>query len=579
MLSGLVLLDFKDIPISFLKELFDRMPLAHIHENARLMYIRAKVMSVGGNIPQAIDEFKTALQQFRHDDDPVGVATCLKDIGFHYYLTGDLEGAAQQMKALWGFPHADPFFAIEVAGYLILFTAIMGDVDAADRYYHDAIDRFKRSKDMDIAFIRTWFGLCRGYRFHVAGDFHKADRLNTKALDLFSKMQLEIFLPITYFQTALTAFFLADPIRGYGHVQKGLDIAKKLGIFDNQYAWLLYAQALNEYGRGMEEQALGSAQESLDLFEAYANAWGQALAYECLGMIYGHLEKWDDAYDAFKRGMGAADGLNQRRTPGQGALALGLAEALMQKGQLAQARKILEDHHPDIRISKFHLFRYHLLNAGIDAAMKQMKEAMGHLDTALNISKNNGYRRWIAPQRPWLLPLLLECLHKKKHSDDIERLFMEADRKTQAALNHLKNKTSRHLRRAAERLLNNMPHNVAAPLNIRCMGNFWVSIGDHPIPKQQWRSAKATLIFKYMVVKHDQGMIPTEALLELAWPDEDTAITRPRLHVALNTLRKLLEPDLVRGLPSAYIIRQNNASNMPKPILTMIHMRNPFIAD
>jgi hypothetical protein len=49
-------------------------------------------------------------------------------------------------------------------------------------------------------------------------------------------MQLDIFLPITYFQTALTAFYLAEPAKGYGYAKKGLDIARNLGVFDNQYA-------------------------------------------------------------------------------------------------------------------------------------------------------------------------------------------------------------------------------------------------------------------------------------------------------------------------------------------------------
>lgn len=559
MLSGLVLLDFRNIPISFLKEILGRIPIVYFHQNARLLYIQAKVMSVNGNIRRAIGEFKAALGWFQADGDDVGAAACLKDLGFHYYLTGDLERATREMKALWALPHEDPFFPVEVAGYLILFSAIMGDVDVSDGYYHEAVEKFGATEKVDSAFILTWFGLCRGYRFHVTGNFHKADTLNTKALDLFSSMQFEIFLPITYFQAALTAFYLADASRGYEYAQKGLVIARKLGIFDNQYAWLLYALALNGMGSGRVEQALDDAQEALDLFQVYGNAWGQALAHECRGMILGKQGRWDEAFDAFHTGMQVVGKLDLRRPPGQGALALGMAEALMEKGQFSQAQNTLDAHRTDIHISQFHRFRCHQLQACIHVANHHMDGAVGHLDTTLGISKTNGYHDWILIQHPGILPLLVECHHRKKNRDYVEQLFMKADRKTDTALNLLKNnKKYSHLRRTIEHLFSMMPHKVPAPLIIRCLGNFSVSIGDRPIPAKQWRSAKATLLFKYLVVKHEQGLIPKETLLEVVWPDEDAAVTSPRLHVALNTLRKLLEPDLVRGVPSAYIIRHNN---------------------
>jgi DNA-binding SARP family transcriptional activator len=46
--------------------------------------------------------------------------------------------------------------------------------------------------------------------------------------------------------------------------------------------------------------------------------------------------------------------------------------------------------------------------------------------------------------------------------------------------------------------------------------------------------------------------------MEFAWPEEEAAKTNRRLHVALTFIRKLLEPDLKRGLPSAYLLRQGS---------------------
>ncbi|MBW2193027.1 MAG: bacterial transcriptional activator domain-containing protein [Deltaproteobacteria bacterium] len=47
--------------------------------------------------------------------------------------------------------------------------------------------------------------------------------------------------------------------------------------------------------------------------------------------------------------------------------------------------------------------------------------------------------------------------------------------------------------------------------------------------------------------------------MELLWPEDDPGKTVKRLHVALASLRRTLEPDIRRGTPSAYIIRSGDA--------------------
>lgn len=557
--TSLVLMDFRDIPIHFLKHTLDKMPSELIGQNARLLFIRAKVMSIGGEIRRAIHAFQIALKQFRKDDDAAGIASCLKELGFHYYLTGDLIRAIQELDTLRNHPHKDPFFPLEVAGYLILFSAIMGDVGAADDYYYASLKKFAVSDTIHAPLVKAWLGLCHGYRFHVAGHFRKADTLNHQALDTFPKMKLENFLPITYFQTALTAYYLANPSQGYEYAQKGMRIATKQGIYDNQYAWLLYARALNGFGLDMGDQSILDAEESLDLFKVFENRWGQALVCECQGMIYSRKGDWGRALDAFQTGLKIMRESDLRRAPGPGPLALGLAEALLENDQLDLARRTLDEHFQNIRSSQFDLFRYHLLRARIENEKDGPDQAIPHIETALIIAKENGYEDWLKPQRLWLTPLLVACHRQNISAGFIEQLFIRADRDADTALCLLRNNDSGCLGRAADRLLKALPHKVPAPLSICCLGSFSVSIGDRPIPKQQWRSAKATLLFKYLAVKNERGMIPKEALLELAWPDEDPAVTNSRLHVALNSLRKLLEPDLKRGVPSAYIIQRNNS--------------------
>lgn len=555
-ITGLMLLDIREIPIPFLKSTLDQVPAELIRENARLLYIKAKLMSIGGDIWGAINRFETALASFRRDEDETGIANCLKDLGFHYYLIGDLRRAIREMNALWGRPHKDPFFPVEVAGYLILFSAIVGDVDEADRYYNAALKAFAAAEKIETAFIQTWLALCHSFRFHVAGNFRKADARNTKALDFFQRMNLEIFLPITNFQAALTTFYLTNASRGYEYAQEGIRIAEKLGVFDNQYAWLLYGRALNGFGMGMVEQALEDAEEALELFNIYNNVWGQASVLEFKAMQYRKQGNLKEALDVVKEGLEIIHGFDLGTT--QGALALELSEILTRLGQHNQAEQVLAQHQPVIRISKFNMFRYHLIRARIDSDQNASERALEHAQSALSIAQANGYDGWFELHSPWLISLMVECYGQHQHTDYIERLFMDANPEADKALEVLRKNTNNRVRRASEKLRSALPHKVPAPLIICCLGPFSVSIGDRPILKKQWRSSKAALLFKYMVIKHAQGLIPKEILLELAWPGDEAAASSPRLHVALNFLRKLFEPELKRGVPSAYIIRQNS---------------------
>ncbi len=47
--------------------------------------------------------------------------------------------------------------------------------------------------------------------------------------------------------------------------------------------------------------------------------------------------------------------------------------------------------------------------------------------------------------------------------------------------------------------------------------------------------------------------------MELLWPEEDARKTAKRFHVTLAALRKILEPDIIKGIPSAYLQSRGDA--------------------
>ncbi len=67
------------------------------------------------------------------------------------------------------------------------------------------------------------------------------------------------------------------------------------------------------------------------------------------------------------------------------------------------------------------------------------------------------------------------------------------------------------------------------------------------------------MLFKYLLFYRQRGYVVKEVLMELLWPDEDTRKTAKRFHVALASLRKILEPDITPGTPSSYILSDGDA--------------------
>ena len=106
--------------------------------------------------------------------------------------------------------------------------------------------------------------------------------------------------------------------------------------------------------------------------------------------------------------------------------------------------------------------------------------------------------------------------------------------------------------------LNAIPKLHTASLKVYMFGKFRVFQGEQEILDKRWKSKKALMIFKYLLYHRPKGYLKKDVLMELLWPEEDPAKTAKRFHVALASMRKTLEPEIIRGTPSAYILRSGD---------------------
>ncbi len=554
-LNVLTIQDLLPCPLPFLFKVLTNIPPEKLRKEAKILHLKARLLSLNGRSRQAVRGLQQALEKFQDQGDGPGMSACLKDLGFHHYLMGNIIAAREEMEALLKCPYADPFFPAEVHGYLILFSSILGRMEDADAYYEAAGELTEGGGEKDSVFVSAWLNLCYSNRFQHSGDFIQARLLNRKTLQAFQRLGLGVFLPLANFQASLTSYYLCRAQKGLNYAKTGLESAREHGIYDHQYAWLLYAKALNLLAKEAYNHALMNAREALWIFRNHDNLWGQASVWDLRAMIYQKTKSPKEADSSCRKGLGIVKNLGLVGT--ETSLALTLAQSLVDRGELEEARSILDEYEAMIQISSYHGFRSLLLYSVIQAGVGDKSGALESMAHCLDVARTHHFDPWLWKDFERTNSIIAECYARGLQSEFIEASLKSSQLEDLGRLRALPKSKGARLNSKIRSLIELIPENGPAPLEIQCLGPFRVKIGNREIPAGHWRNAKAAKIFKYLSLHGDGGFIPKDVLLELAWPHDDTRLTNNRFHVALNFLRKLLEPQLERGIPSAYIKRQN----------------------
>lgn len=98
---------------------------------------------------------------------------------------------------------------------------------------------------------------------------------------------------------------------------------------------------------------------------------------------------------------------------------------------------------------------------------------------------------------------------------------------------------------------------AARPVQVETLGAFQLVRAGTVLPASAWRSRKARDVLKILLARRGRP-VTREFLMEALWPGEPLAPLVNRLHVAVSTLRSVLDPD--RELASdAYVATEDDA--------------------
>ncbi len=173
--------------------------------------------------------------------------------------------------------------------------------------------------------------------------------------------------------------------------------------------------------------------------------------------------------------------------------------------------------------ANFELAQATLLLAGLLHAQRAPEAETVWIEAAARIL-NGGYAFWLIQEQIWVEPLLAHYL----------------------SMEGAAGKATARLRKA----LDSLP---PPPLRVLMLGGFQVFRGGIPIPAEAWHRRKARHLLLYLLLR--RAPVARDELLDALWPDLPPDSAALALNTTFSELRRILEPQLGRGIPSRYLER------------------------
>ncbi|WP_300668433.1 tetratricopeptide repeat protein [Desulfoluna sp.] len=524
----------------------------------QLLMMEAKLHSCAGNPQQAIKNLTAALRLFQEAHDDEHVVTCYSNLGFQYYYSGNMREAKLFLEQIVGEIDAtSPNYSVTLT-FLILFAAILGDLETADAYTDQAMEALSRVTGHDYVAGVTMVDTSKAFRLYYAGDFQASLAVADRVLDMATEHGLDFCLPLTFYQYAVGSYFLGDFEKGAGYAEQGIAASEAIDLKDSQKGWVYVAWSQNCLGLGELARAESFARLGLAIFECPGNRWGMASAYDLLHQISLARKDVGAAWTSLRLACEAIEGYGLTVT--EGILEIGLAGMNLWEGDTKTALRLLGESRAKVKPAAHHLLRNHLLEVECHVIDSNKAAARSVLEKALRLTGERGYAHLFYAETSRIVPLLTEFYAEGQFPFLIERLLTAMGPSALDVMASLSQAKEPLVNRGSAALLKRMPAPSVLPLTLSLLGPFTVKVGDREICPEEWTSSKALMIFQYLAAKRHTGFVHREALTELLWPEEDAAKTAKRFNVAMSALRTILEPhrSAAKGT-SSYIVKQKDA--------------------
>ncbi|THB72930.1 MAG: hypothetical protein D3926_24705 [Desulfobacteraceae bacterium] len=556
----------KQNPPQMVKSLLSGIPEHYMDDEPWFQYLEAGYFALCNQLQMAAKGYEKVLRVFRSKKDEAGECICLMELAEYYMSTGDLKRSESAYKKILNKDKLSVYLTIIVQGYLIRVLTLLRKTGDADKVAKQAIGLLTQlDNEQSLKMCRGWIYTAQGFRHAYSGDYHKALELGELSKILFKTVGQYRFMSSSYFLISYACFYLGQFTKGRSAAREGIANDREHRISDefSQFLHLLEARNSLEMEEGSCDlimRAGDQARQSLSFFQENAFPGGVAQAFLVLHKAC--LKDGDvlQAESCLRSGIDAIEDHDMPLIKNE--LKVALSQLLFYshgKERNSEAMALLKDAEQELLYSGWHMCWTSRIYARYYWEHGHKETAFKYMIYSLKISEEEGFDPWILSEKAWVIPLLVELLSVNAMPQYLKRIFMALGDEIKGELTRLKDGEHPAIQKTVARILKMIPQTPAPPITASFFGQFKLFVGDREVPASNWRSKKARDLFKYLLCMRHKGYLDKEILMELLWPDGDPKKSAQRFHVALASLRKTLEPDIIKGTRSSYIIRSGTA--------------------
>lgn len=523
----------------------------HLQQQApQLTYLIGNALLHKWRIQEAEAAYEKARRKYEAQHDQIGAGRCLSRLATCALLCNDFVQAEALYTALLAQVGDDPeAYAISLGG-LISVSALLRKIEQTEHYLAQTGPILQNRKaSVAHAWIYIAYANARVAAQKPLDAIHYAQKA-VAAANRHHNYSL-VIKACQLMSFAWNSQFEYE--KGLVAALQGIRTAEAHGFRETGYAWCLIGASISTAGLGHTAEALAYGDKALSIFQTTQSDVALAWAYLALCNARLKAGELDEAEAAGRRALNFMDPIPLVQD--KALIQIILAWTLAFKGQFAEALALARavEKIPDPP-DAFRVWTT-LLQAFHDQCTGRREAARAGVSAILDIAS----ARMLQSHVQWMLPLLVELRGNEKYRERIEALLDTLEPADGALLKAPQSPVDARTQATTPLQMGRLQSTAAAgPLKLFCFGTFRIYRDGDEIASSAWGSSKAKMLLKYLAFHHKRGFVPKEELLELLWPEQDPRLTGNRLHVALTTLRKALEPDLVRGARSTYILREND---------------------
>ncbi len=531
----------------------DKIPKGQLEKYPWYLRIQGYLAASVFNNVEAQKKLKSYIEQTSYSSDE-NIQHTRFFLAVLCFELGDYQQAEIELKSLSESHDLTGPIQYELKRFQTLVAVSLKKSKDADFYFAE-YQRLINHQDMNPVKRETLISYVQCRRYFIADEYAKAVVYGEEVIDRGRELKLEEKDGVRncYVFVSFSLFHLGRFTEGLEVAKEGLRWIDEAGIKEISLEEVFYhCISANSIGLGNIEEGIRLAEKGLRYFTEKEFYIYQARLHWILSEAY-YLK---DDLKLAKEHIVKTVKVNPPQHPKKLFYEIYLHHMNLELGNKDEVNIFIKTTKIG-RLSVHDRFEFFLLQAHYYSKIGKRAMALRRFQEALLIMEERSIYLGLISARPWFAHLLTEIYTQRKLATYTKQSLGQpaGDWRKQALLSVLKSKEP-GIKKTAIALMDFLPKTATADIKVSFFGRFEVFIGGKPLTNEHWKSRQAKTLFKFLAARSTRGYTNKEMLMELLWPNESSQAASKRFHVVLAILRKTLESEIRKGVPSSYILRE-----------------------